>query len=81
MPDTRVSITDITILSGKKKGFKLNVNGTDVTISVDEAVFAHYQNQFVRKNPTDLQRKAFSTLMALMRAAYVQGRDDARRRS
>lgn len=80
MPDTHISITEITVLSGKKKGFKLNVNGADITIPVDEALFAHYQNQFVRKTPTDKQSKIFATLMSLMRAAYLKGCDDGKKK-
>lgn len=78
MPDTHISITEITLLAGKKKSFKLNVNGVDVKIPVDEAIFAHYQDQFVRKSPTEKQRQTFATLLSLMRSAYLKGSEDGK---
>jgi len=72
-----VSITEVTVLIGKNKGFKLNVDGQTVTIPVDEAVFTNYQNQFYRDNPTKQQQQKFATLLNLMRSAYKQGKKDA----
>ena len=77
MPDTHVRSTDVKVPTGKKKKVKLNVNGVDITIHVPEALFAHYQNQFVRQYPTEKQRNMFATLMSLMRAAYLKGCEDA----
>lgn len=71
--ETKISITEITILTGKTKGFRIDVDGETVTIPVDESVFVNYQNQFYRANPTPAQRQKFATLMSLMRAAYKQG--------
>jgi len=71
--EVHISITEIVTLTGKSKGFKLNVDGRDVTIPVDEAVFAHYMNQFYRETPTAPQKQRFSTLLNLMRAAYKKG--------
>jgi hypothetical protein len=78
--DVHISVTEITIKTGKTKGFKLEVDGNAVTIPVDEAVFVNYQNQFPRQSPTPLQRKRFGTLMHLMRAAYQQGIVDTRQK-
>ena len=72
-----MSITEVTVLLGKTKGFKLKVDDSIVTIPVDEAIFTNYQNQFYRENPTTQQKQKFATLMNLMRAAYNKGRADA----
>ena len=77
--ETRVSITEVTVLTGKKKAFKLNVDGKTISIPVDENVFAHYKDQFVREAPSQKQRNVFGTLMNLMRAAYLQGREDGKK--
>lgn len=74
---TTISVTEITILSGRKKAFKLKVNDKDVSIPIDEALFTHYQEQFYRPSPTLQQRNKFATLLNLMRAAYIQGQKDA----
>jgi len=71
-----VSVTEVTILVGKVKAFKIKVDDQTVTIPVDEAVFVNYQNQFYRENPTGPQKQKFATLMNLMRAAYRQGQED-----
>jgi|SRR5580658_684040 hypothetical protein len=55
MADTthkHISITEVTVSSGKKKSFKLEVNGRNVTIPVDDAVYAHYMDQLWRESPT-----------------------------
>lgn len=74
--ETRISITEVTVLAGKTKGFKLDVDGKQVTIPIDEELFANYQNQFWRPSPTTQQRKKFGTLMSLLRAAYKKGLTD-----
>jgi predicted component of type VI protein secretion system len=73
-----ISITEVTVLAGKTKGFKLDVNGQNVTIPVDEALFAHYQNQIWREQPTPKQKRVFATVMSLMRAAYLYGLEDGK---
>ena len=75
--NVRISITEVTIHSGKTKTFNLNVDGVNVQIPCDDALFANYQNQFYRPNPTAQQRTRFATLMSLMRASYEQGKRDA----
>jgi hypothetical protein len=77
--EVTVSITEVTMLVGKKKAFKLKVDDRTVTIPVDEAIFTNYQNQFYREKPTPQQRRKFTTLMNLMRAAYKQGVKDGRK--
>ena len=74
-----ISITEITVLSGKTKRFKLNVDGQNIFIPVDEALFIHYLEQFYRESPTQDQRKRFSTLFSLLRAAYKKGVQDGKK--
>lgn len=74
-----MSVTEVTILTGKTKAFRLNVDGHDVTIPVDEALFAHYRNQFTREAPTAQQKLRFTTLLNLMRAAYKKGIADGKK--
>jgi hypothetical protein len=76
--DTQISITEITILTGKKRGIKLDFGEKSVSIPVDEAIFAHYKNQLWRENPTPRQKKVFATVMSLMRAAYMKGCEDGK---
>jgi len=71
-----ISITEVTTLVGKTKGFVLKVDDQTVTIPVDAAIFTNYQNQFYREKPSPEQKKKFATLMGLMRAAYKQGVKD-----
>ena len=75
--DVRISITEVTIHSGKTKTFKLDIDGVNVAIPVHEALFVNYQNQFYRPNPTAQQRVRCATLLNLMRAAYEQGKRDS----
>jgi hypothetical protein len=75
--DVRMSITEVTIHTGKTKTFKLDIDGANVSIPVDDALFVNYQNQFYRPNPTPQQRVRFATLLNLMRAAYEQGKRDS----
>jgi hypothetical protein len=73
MKDTRISITEVTISTGKKqKIFKLVVDGKTISIPVDNEIFAHYKDQLWRENPSKAQRDRFATVMNLMRAAYLK---------
>ena len=74
--ETHISVTEITVRTGRTKAFRFDLDGTQVTIPIDETVFTNYQNQFYRQNPTPAQRKKFATLMALVRSAYTQGLAD-----
>jgi hypothetical protein len=78
MADTHISITEITVSTGKKKVFKLQVDGKTVSIPVDDEVFAHYKDQLWRESPSKKQRNVFATVMNLMRAAYLKGCEDAK---
>jgi len=81
MPDSHTSITELTVPSGNKRELMLHVDGFDLTIPVDEALFASYRNHFARKCTTERHRKAFATLLRLMRAAYLKGYDDGKKRA
>jgi hypothetical protein len=76
-----VNITEVTVMSGKKKGFRLSVDDRDVVIPVDQEVFVRYQEQFHRPNPTPAQRKKFATVHNLLRAAYKKGFQDGEKGS
>lgn len=78
---TCINITEITILTGKTKGFDLNVDGVKITIPIDEGLFANYRNQFWREKPTPDQRKRFGTLMSLLREAYRNGVSDGEKKA
>ena len=60
-----------TVVVGKKKDFKINVNGEMISIPVDEGVFISFQNQF--KKNTESQKLRLKTLVNLVRAAYLFG--------
>jgi ribosomal protein L6P/L9E len=76
--EVTINITEVTVVSGKKKSIKVNIDGHDVHIPVDEGVYAYFQDQFSRVNPTQLQRKKFGTVMNLLRAAYIKGVSDGK---
>ena len=78
MPNAHFTITEVTISSGKKKSFKLEVNGELITIPIDEKIFAHYKDQLWRENPSRKQKDVFATVLNLMRAAYLKGREDGK---
>lgn len=69
-------MTEITFISGKKKNVRVNIDGNNVNVPVDESVFAYFDEQFLRDNPTQLQRKRFSTIMNVLREAYKKGFSD-----
>jgi hypothetical protein len=79
MSDTHISITEVTVLSGRKKAFKLEVEGRMVSIPVDEKLFAHYKDQLWREHPSRKQKDVFATVMNLMQAAYLQGCEDGKK--
>jgi len=81
MTEKRISITEVTISSGKKKNFKLEVDGQLIMIPVDDEIFAHYKDQLWRDSPTQKQKNVFATVMNLMRAAYLKGREDGKTKS
>lgn len=77
--EVTVSITEITLTTGRKKNIRVTVDDKVVNIPVDEAVYAYFHEQFFRSNPTSLQSKRFATLMNMLRAAYKKGLSDGAR--
>jgi hypothetical protein len=67
------SITEVTVSVGRPRHIRAQIDGELVKIPVSEEVYAYWQEQFVRSNPTHQQRKKFSTIMNLIRAAYEEG--------
>jgi hypothetical protein len=79
--EVNISVTEITIRSGRTATITFDLDGRRVSVPVDAEVKAYFDSQFVRSNPTSQQRKRFSTLMNLLRAAYRKGLDDATAKS
>jgi len=77
MASTTISITEVTVVSGKTAKINFDLNGQKVSITVPAEVKAHFDEQFSRPNPTPLQKKKYVTVMNLLRAAYMQGKKDA----
>jgi hypothetical protein len=71
------SITEITFTSGKKATIEFDLDGRRVSIPVAGEVKAYFDAQFSRASPTALQRKRYATIMNLLRAAYIAGRESA----
>ncbi len=59
-----------------QRHIRLQNNSHIICIAVPEDVYAYWHEQFVRTNPTPAQRKRFTTLMNLLRAAYAKGQND-----
>ena len=77
--EVTISVSEFTFVSGKKKNVRIKHDGSDVLIPVDEGVYAYFREQFLRQNPTSLQRKRFSTIMNVLRAAYLKGVADGKK--
>ena len=71
--DFRISITEVTFSEGPKRDIRVEIDGEFVKIPVSAEVYAYWHDQFIRPNPTPQQRKRFSTLMNVVRAAYKEG--------
>jgi hypothetical protein len=54
----------------------LEINNRIIPIPVPNDVCAYWREQFVRQRPTSAQRQRFTTLMNVLRAAYIKGRED-----
>ena len=67
------TVSEVSLSTGRQKSIRVTIDDADVRIPVDEAVYAYWQEQFVRKNPTPQQRKRFATFMNVVRAAYKKG--------
>lgn len=73
-----VSITEVTLTSGKTKYVRVKVDGQEIQIPVDETLYTEWRDQFHRPTPTLHQRKRFTILMNLIRAAYEKGLSDGK---
>jgi hypothetical protein len=73
--EAEITITETTVRFGSKpeKYIRVNIDSRQVAIPVDAAVYAYWNEQFLRKNPTTMQKKRFATFMNVIRAAYLQG--------
>jgi hypothetical protein len=71
-----MTITEVTMVSGKIKYIRIKLDGKDVRIPIDEAIYAYFKSQFFRDNPTPNQKKRFATLMQLLKAAYLHGLEE-----
>lgn len=75
--DFTVSITEVTFSKGPERKIRVEIDGETVQIPVSTEIYAYWQEQFVRPNPTAQQRKRFSTLMNIVRAAFKEGQKHA----
>jgi hypothetical protein len=57
----------------------VNIGGVSVNIPVDEEVHAYFKEQFLRQNPTPLQRRKWATIMNVLQAAYLKGFSDGKK--
>jgi len=76
MRNTQFTITEYTVRTGKVSKIDVIIDDKNVRIAVPSELKAYFNSQFTRPNPTPLQRQKYMTLMALMRAAYNQGKAD-----
>jgi len=49
------------------------IDGKVIIIPVSDEVYAHFQEQFVRRNPTHQQYQRYITLKNVIIAAYQEG--------
>lgn len=69
-----IRVTEVTYGSaGSSKTIRIEIDGVIVRVPVSPEVYAHWHEQFVRPNPTTQQKKRFTTLMNIIRAAYQAG--------
>lgn len=69
-----ISITEVSFGEGPKgRHIRVEIDGETVKIPISEEIYAYWHSQFVRPNPTPQQRKRFTTLMSVVRAAYKEG--------
>ncbi len=76
--EAKITITETTVQfqDKPKKSIRVNIDGRQVAIPVDDGVYAHWKNQFFREKPSPEQKKRFATGMNLIRTAYLQGLQD-----
>ena len=75
--NVRVSITEVTYISGKVTHLYLYIDDKKVGITIPVELKAYFDDQFSRPSPSALQKKKYTTVMNLMKAAYLQGKADA----
>ena len=76
--DCRISVAEFSFSTGPKKSIKINIDGKDVGVPIDQSVYAYFSEQFLRENPTPRQRQRFATIMNVARAAYQKGYVDGK---
>jgi hypothetical protein len=79
--ELKISITEMTIVSGKTQQIRIWVNGQPVNITVSAEVKAYFNEQFVRANPSAIQKRRFITLSNVAAAAYLKGYKDGQARN
>lgn len=77
-PNVRISITEVAYVSGKTTELFIYIDDVKVSITIPVELKAYFDAQFSRPNPTALQKKKYATVVNLMKAAYLQGKADAR---
>jgi hypothetical protein len=78
--EAEITITETTVRFGNKpeKYIRVKIDNHEVGIPVNDAVYAHWKEQFLRETPTSMQKKRLATLMNVIRAAYLQGVQDGK---
>ena len=77
-PDVSVQITQVTFVSGKTKDIRIEVYDKTVLIPVAESIYTFWREQFLKKTNTQQQKDRFTTMMNVVRAAYLKGLEDAK---
>ncbi len=60
----------------RQRHIRLKIDSRILSVPVPDDIYAYWHEQFVRPNPTPIQRKRYTTLMNLLRAAYAEGQKD-----
>lgn len=76
--ETTVTIMEVSVGKQGTGHITLNLDEKRIKIPVSKEVETYFKEQFVRPNPTPHQRKRFTTVMNLLRAAYQKGRADGK---
>ena len=64
--------------AGTAKHIVISIHGADVRIALDDATYDKWRKQFGQPRSSQEERHQFDTIMSVVRAAYVQGRQDVR---
>lgn len=83
LPDEiQINILNIVVEEGagaEDATLNLRIGDETIRVPISRELKAYFEEQFVRPNPTPQQRRRYSTLMNLLRSAYMKGRQDAGR--